>query len=221
MDWRDNFTWPTRQTPYITFWKYVERALFWPLYTVQWLDPENLPAAGPCILASNHISNFDSIVLWSRLPRRHIYFMAKIELFTPPIQRQLLARSGAFPVKRGESDEWALAQAGRVLAAGQMLGMFPEGTRSRNGRLQQGKLGAVKLALQHRVPLIPAAIQNTEQIRPGRGRVAVSVQIGRHLDITAIAGPPPHPETEFESLTTTLMRQIATMLPPNQRGRYG
>lgn len=219
-DWRDEFTWVTHRTPFITFWKWVGHVVFWPVYTVTWHGLENLPATGPCILASNHVSNYDPTVWWVFLEKRDVHFMAKIELFSNPLLRWLLSKSGAFPVKRGEGDHWAVHQAGRILQEGQVLGMFPEGTRSRTACLKRAKVGTVRLAITHNVPIIPAAIQNTHKIRAGRARVPVHVRIGRPLyPSEAVASLPPSHEL-LERLTEQLMRTIATMLPAEQRGIY-
>lgn len=186
---------------------------------VEWRGVENLPAGGPYILASNHVSNFDPPAYWVYFPAGPVFFMAKIELFRHPFLRWFLPKTGAFPVKRGEGDEWALRQAGRVLRAGQVLGMYPEGTRSKTARLKRAKPGTVRLALAYGVPVVPAAIANTQNVRWGR-RTRVVVSVGKPLDVVALAGSPPYTTETFEYLTLALMRQIAAMLPQEQRGLY-
>ncbi len=219
-DWRNNYTWVTHQTLWVTVAKPLVRWGCWPILRIKWEGLENFPA-GACIFASNHVSNFDPTAILSTLPDRHGYFMAKAELYSNSFLRWFLPKAGAFPVNRGESDRWALAQAGRVLQAGQMLGMFPEGTRSKNGKLKRGKPGTVKLAVRFGVPIVPVAILNTQNVRRGFRCTRVTIRVEKPLDVVALAGPPPHTEKTFQQLTTTLMQRIAAMLPPEQRGIYG
>lgn len=202
-------------------WKIIGHIIFWPTYSVTWEGLENLPATGPCILASNHASNYDSTLLWSELWKRWLFIMAKMELYDGWFLRWLLSRIGTFPVKRGEGDIWAIGQAGRILKAGLVLGMFPEGTRSKTGVLQTGKTGTVKLALHHNVPVVPAAVLNTDKITTWYRRVPVTVKIGPAIDLVSLAGPKPYSQHTYQELTTVLMQHIAALLPPERRGIYG
>jgi 1-acyl-sn-glycerol-3-phosphate acyltransferase len=179
---------------------------------------EHIPATGPFIIASNHLSLFDVLLMGAYLPR-HPFFMAKRELYRYPILSWLIRLAGSFPVHRGENDAWALRQAARVLEAGQALYIFPEGTRSgRTAQLRRGKVGAVKLALEHQVPLVPAAIWGTQRLRPGFRNVnRASVRVAPPLDVVSQAGPPPYSRDTLRELTALLMEQIAAMLPPEAR----
>jgi 1-acyl-sn-glycerol-3-phosphate acyltransferase len=181
---------------------------------------ENIPSDGPCILAPNHVSNLDPVIVGIYGPR-HAFFMAKNELFRNSFMRWFVRSWGAFPVDRGQRDAWALQQAGRILQAGQMLVMFPEGTRSRSGAtLGRGKPGTVKLALEYNAPVLPTAIWGTQHVRLGLKRHKVTVQVGEPLDLAALAGPPPYPYEILEDMTTVIMKRIAAMLPAEHRGRY-
>jgi 1-acyl-sn-glycerol-3-phosphate acyltransferase len=220
-DWRSEVTWQIGQTPFISMWKYIGHVIFWPIFTVKWHGLENIPETGGCILASNHTSNFDAPIIWSFLWRRHPHFMAKIELFRNPVIRWLFTKSGGFPVKRGAGDSWAVAHADRVLEAGEMLTMFPEGTRSRDGILRPGKVGTIKLALQHKVPIIPAALHNTLKIKPGKNRTAVHIYFGSPFNPSEIAATMPDTHETTRKLTAELMQRIAALLPPEQRGIFG
>jgi 1-acyl-sn-glycerol-3-phosphate acyltransferase len=221
-DWRNSYSWYTHETQFIRFIKAGYRLVYSPLMKVNLEGTENLPVSGPCVLASNHVSNFDPQLILVYLRVRHVFYMAKIELFETRFNRYFFAKAGAFPVKRGEVDSWALEHAGQVLQAGQILGMFPEGTRSKNkGRLRKGKLGTVSLALTYQVPIVPAAIINSQNVRVGAFQTAVTIKIGEPLDIVTLAGPPPHEPRKIKALTTVLMQKIAAMLPSEQRGIYG
>lgn len=221
VDWRDKLSWYTHETTFIRVIKRAGGIPFRLMAQVECLDFDNLPSQGPCILASNHINDFDAIYLGISLPR-HPYFMAKIELYKNPLFGWAIRQGGAFPVMRGGRDAWAFKQAGRVLAAGQMLLMFPEGTRSgRQAQLKRGKMGAIKLALECKAPIVPAAIFGTQNFRLGLGRAnKIRIQIGQPLDIATVAGSPPYQHQTLRELTTTLMREIAAMLPPAHRGVY-
>ena len=222
MDWRDSVTWYTHETTILYIIKLVGRAVVRPLAKVECAGFENIPASGPCILASNHINMLDMIFYGAHLPR-HPFAMAKKELFGIPMLGWGLRKGGAFPVNRGIGDKWALTQAGRVLAAGQMLFMFPEGARGgKQAQLRRGKVGCVKLALEHRVPLIPAAIFGTQDFRYDRIKNnLIKIQVGEPLDIMALASLRPQNYATLQELTTLMMRRIAAMLPAAHRGVYG
>jgi 1-acyl-sn-glycerol-3-phosphate acyltransferase len=127
---------------------------------------EQIPAEGAAILAPNHKSFYDSFFL-ALATRRHLRFMGKVELFEGRKGR-LLVRLGAFPVKRGEADSDALDTARALLAAGELLAIFPEGTRVRDpDALGSPKRGAGRLALESGAPLVPAAITGTENLFAG------------------------------------------------------
>jgi 1-acyl-sn-glycerol-3-phosphate acyltransferase len=222
VDWRDTLTWYTQETNFIRFIRFLGRPFFSLLAQVDYRGWENIPASGPGVVATNHISNLDAAYMGAFLPR-FPHFMAKRELYQNPLFGWFIRQLGSFPVNRGESDPWALRQAGRVLEAGQLLFMFPEGTRSRGrAQLKRAKVGSVKLALEHQSPLVPAAIWGTENFRFGRRRNnQIHIRVGQPLDVVAMAGPPPWHHDTYRELTTQLMQQIAAMLPPSYRGVYG
>jgi len=222
VDWRDTVTWYTHETNFIWFIRFAARRFFSLLAQVDCQGEENIPSSGPAVLAANHLSNLDVAYMGAFLPR-YPHFMAKKELYKNPIFGWFIRQMGSFPVNRGESDPWALQQGGRVLAAGQLLFMFPEGTRSgQQAQLRRGKVGAVKLALQQQAPVIPAAIWGTEKFRFGWGRRnLIHIRVGRPIDVVALAGPQPWRQDIYRELTEQVMQQIATMLPPDYRGLYG
>lgn len=220
-DWRDNLTWYTHETGLSRVIKRAGGLYFHAVAEVERIDFDNFPATGPCILASNHISNLDVIYLALYAPR-HPHFMAKVELYKNPIFAWVIRLCGSFPVNRGENDAWALRQAGRVLEAGQMLSMFPEGTRSKDkAQLRRGKVGAVKLALDYHAPIVPVAISGTENFsfKGGKGN-KIRIQAGPPLDMAALAGSAAYDSDTLRELTTVLMQRIAAMLPPAYRGVY-
>ncbi|WP_100372681.1 lysophospholipid acyltransferase family protein [Bacillus sp. FJAT-45037] len=129
-------------------------------FKVEIIGEENIPKEGGVLLCSNHISNFDPPLLGAYITRP-IHYMAKQELFEKPVLKKLLPRLGAFPVKRGMGDKQALRKGINYLKDGQMLGLFPEGTRSRDGKLGKGLAGAGFFALRSDATVIPCAIIGT------------------------------------------------------------
>jgi 1-acyl-sn-glycerol-3-phosphate acyltransferase len=182
---------------------------------------EHVPVQGPVILASNHINSMDILSLTIPVPRV-VHLMGKVELFRIPVLGWYIRTLGAFPVRRGEGDREALRQALEILAAGQVLGILPEGHRSGTGRLQAGKSGTALLALRSGAPVVPVAIWGTERtfkgFRFGPWRPTVHVVYGEPFRLEA-SGPRNRHE-DVERGIDTIMRRIAAMLPPQYRGVY-
>jgi 1-acyl-sn-glycerol-3-phosphate acyltransferase len=220
IDWRDTVTWYTHETKSCRVIETVGGAYFRTVAQVECVDFEHIPLTGPCIVASNHMSNLDVCYLALYLPR-HAHFMAKIELFKNPIVAWGIRMCGAFPVHRGENDTWALQQAGRILIDGQLLSMFPEGTRSKTAKMSRGKVGSVKLAIEYGAPIVPVAIIGTQDFRPITWRSnKIRIQAGEPMDMATLAGSAADQPDTLRELTTMLMQRIAAMLPPAHRGVY-
>lgn len=126
-------------------------------FKVTVLGEENIPKSGPVIICSNHISNYDPPLVGITCSR-HIHFLAKEELFSNKIIGKILRKVNAFPIKRGMRDRNALRQGLQVLKEGNVLGLFPEGTRSKTGELKRGLAGAGFFALRSQAQIIPCAI---------------------------------------------------------------
>jgi 1-acyl-sn-glycerol-3-phosphate acyltransferase len=152
------------------------------LFRLKSSGTEHLPREGGYVLSANHLSNFDPWPLGLPLfPRRQIRFMAKSELFRSPL-RPILRFGGAFEVRRGEGDTMAIETAVRLAREGEVVAIFPEGTRRKKGLVKKHqarpRTGAVRVALEAGVPLIPAAIAGTDRItRLGPLRVAYGPQV--------------------------------------------
>ncbi len=187
------------------------------------VDQENVPPEGPVIVASNHLNAADPPFLARALNRPPI-FMAKKEMLDMPLFGLGFRAWGAFPVRRGEFDLAAIRAAVDVLRRGEVLLMFPEGTRSRTGQLARGHPGTATIALHTGAPVLPVAITGTENIkwpwfllRPRLVR-RVRVVIGRpfHLpDVERVN------RDAARQATDAVMRRIAELLPPEYRGAYG
>jgi 1-acyl-sn-glycerol-3-phosphate acyltransferase len=159
---------------------------------------ENVPDHGPAILASNHLSYADWLFMPLTLPRR-VTFVAKAEYFTNPgikgwFQRKFFAGSGQVPIDRSGASaaEGALAAAKKILARGELFGIYPEGTRSPDGRLYRGKTGVARLALETGVPVIPVAVVGTDVVAPpGKKFGTITrpiVRFGEPLDFSRYEG---------------------------------
>ncbi len=219
-DWRNSVTWYTRKMPML----YVIRAVVIPsLYVLARTEChglDNIPATGRCILASNHLSNWDPMYLGTLLPR-HPYYMAKVELFKNPVMGWIMRQGGTFPIYRGENDAWAMQHAGQVLEADEMLCMFPEGTRSKGkSQLRRGKVGAVKLALDYNALIVPAAMTGTENHKLGLRANTIRLRVGPPIDLKTLIDPAAEERDTLRRLTTHIMQQIAAMLPSEYRGAY-
>ncbi|KXG11061.1 1-acyl-sn-glycerol-3-phosphate acyltransferase [Anoxybacillus sp. P3H1B] len=142
---------------FYSFAKGVVSGILKPLYRVEIIGTEHFPKEGGVLLCSNHISNLDPPIVGITAPRP-IHFMAKEELFRVPILKSLLPSLQAFPVKRGMSDRQALRTGLDVLKQGNVLGIFPEGTRSRDGKLKKGLSGVGFFALRTDAQVVPCAI---------------------------------------------------------------
>ncbi len=124
---------------------------------------ENIPEKGSVVIIANHVSYWDPLVLGVVSPRR-VHFMAKAELFKIPILSQIVRGLGAFPVDRQKSDRAALRSALEILDNGEVVGMFPEGTRIRDEVLGEFKMGAAMIAAKGNSPIVPIALINTPKI---------------------------------------------------------
>ena len=114
---------------------------------------DNIPASGPVIIASNHVSNWDPIVVGVAL-KRPVYFMAKVSLFKNPVMNFFMRRLNAFPVKTDFVDRQAIRRALQILGEDKVLGIFPEGARNKSGEAK-ARPGVVMLALKSGAPIIP------------------------------------------------------------------
>jgi 1-acyl-sn-glycerol-3-phosphate acyltransferase len=173
---------------------------------------DNFPSDGSVIVACNHVTNFDVFPMQLSLPRP-IFYMGKAELFKNPITDIVFRNMGAFPVSREKKDPWSYNHALKVLAHGQTLGMFPEGTRSRGRGLGVAKTGVARMAIETDTPIVPMAITGSDKFFkrfPRRARVTVRLL------------PPivPHPGETPLALTDRLMFALASALPIEMRGVY-
>lgn len=189
---------------------------------VEIVGAQNMPRRGGVIVVSNHLNNADPGLVGGFLPRR-VVFMAKDEMFQWPLFGGYVRLIGAFPVRRLEADLRALRKAVQVLRRGEVLVMFPEGTRSKTGSMGRGHPGTAMVALRTGAPILPVAITGTEVVRlPGDffrpfRRTRVRMVVGEPFLLPPVSRPKAE---DIERCTDIIMSRIAALLPPQYRGHY-
>ncbi|WP_114422216.1 lysophospholipid acyltransferase family protein [Nocardioides houyundeii] len=190
---------------------------------------EHVPRTGGVILASNHLSFADSMVIPVVVPRR-VVFLAKSDYFDGPGLRGALVRGwfqgmGMLPVDRDDSRAAlsSLDVALEVLARGEAFGIYPEGTRSRDGRLYRGRTGMAHLALSAGVPVVPVGLSGTQELQPVGARlprlVKVRVSFGEPMDFTGADAGVPAGRARRE-VTDAVMARIAALSGQDEAGVY-
>jgi 1-acyl-sn-glycerol-3-phosphate acyltransferase len=186
---------------------------------------ENVPKEGPAIVVSNHLSNFDPIIILLDFPR-WVNFMGKEELWRHPFFKFIMPWAHVFPVvQRGDSLRGlrdSMRNARKVLGDRLLLGIFPEGTRSKTRQLQPALPGAMFIALENDALLIPVAVTGTENFIDLTWllrRPRITVTVGKPFRLPKHAGGPMDKDL-LASMGTITMQHIAELLPPEYRGLY-
>lgn len=200
-----------------TFARFVRATagrLFLALYRTEFIGEENIPAGG-AIIAGNHVSYLDPALLWCGAPR-HVHFMARSSLFQQHILGWALPRLWSFPVKRGQPDRAAIAMATDLLERGDLVGIFPEGTRVRHegadAELGEGHGGVAFIAMRANAPVVPVGIAGTDRAWPP------GQQLPRFPKVTIHYYEPVHPnqfaeggrKERVEAMTAEIMRRIVS-----------
>jgi len=156
------------------FWTMLKFVLLGPLLRLLFRPRvtglEHIPAEGGAILAANHVSFLDPLLLPLVVPRRRVMFLAKVKYIDKPLLHWFLRAVGVIPVA-ADDPAGAVAAGVRAVRDGRLVGIFPEGTRSPDGRLRQGKTGVARIAIQAGVPVIPAGITGTDLAFPRGARL--------------------------------------------------
>ncbi|RAK22180.1 1-acyl-sn-glycerol-3-phosphate acyltransferase [Anoxybacillus vitaminiphilus] len=177
---------------FYSFAKGVVSGILKSVYRIEVVGLEHFPKEGGVLLCSNHISNLDPPVVGITAPRP-IHFMAKEELFRVPILKHIIGNLNAFPVKRGMSDRQALRTGLDILKDGKVLGIFPEGTRSKDGKLRKGLAGVGFFALRTNALVVPCAI-----VGPYKPFRTLKVVYGKPIDMQELREKKASPEEATE-----------------------
>ncbi|PLT34859.1 1-acyl-sn-glycerol-3-phosphate acyltransferase [Bacillus sp. V5-8f] len=187
---------------FYTFAKNIVKIVLSPAFRVKTIGKENFPKDGGVLICANHIDNLDPPIVGITCPR-DIHFMAKEEIFRVPVLKSILPRVNAFPVKRGMSDREALRTGLSLLKDGKVLGLFPEGTRSKNGELGEGLAGAGFFALRTDAKVVPCAI-----IGPYKMFRPLKVIYGKPIDFTEYRSK----KISADEATKIIMDEIRTLI---------
>jgi 1-acyl-sn-glycerol-3-phosphate acyltransferase len=211
----------------VAYW--VVKAMLSPLlrffFRVRVEGREHLTGDGPAILASNHVSFCDSVFLPLVL-RRRVTFVAKAEYFDDPKTAWFFRAVGQIPIRRegGSASEGALLAAGDVLQSGGLFGIYPEGTRSPDGRLYKGHTGVARLALSCNVPVLPVAMIGTREAQPigqavPKPFMPITIRIGKPMRFDRFADRPDDPKV-LRQITDELMFELRALSGQEYVDRY-
>ncbi len=200
-------------------WHHVSRQLSWPLRKL-WLnvrleDVANVPSQGGVVLAANHLSFLDSVLLMFSTPRR-VSFLGKAEYLSAWPTRKLFPAAGMIPVDRsGRGVRQSLDVAARKLERGEAVGIFPEGTRSRDGALYRGHTGVARLAVQTGSPIVPVGIIGSDWALPAGSRTprpgaSVTLRFGSPIDLGPWHGAG-RSASAMREITEEVMASIAAL----------
>ncbi|ARD49438.1 1-acyl-sn-glycerol-3-phosphate acyltransferase [Sporosarcina sp. P37] len=183
--------------------KFLIGTICFPLYRIKIIGQENFPKEGGVLLCTNHIDNLDPPIVGITCPRT-VHFMAKEELFSKPVLKTLLPRVQAYPVKRGMSDREAFRKTIKLLRDEKVVGLFPEGTRSKTGEIGKGLAGAGFFALKGGdAKVVPCAI-----IGPYKAFSQLKVVYGKAMDMT----PYRERKASAEEVTEAIMAEISKLI---------
>jgi 1-acyl-sn-glycerol-3-phosphate acyltransferase len=189
------------------------------IYRVRAIGVENVPKTGPLVLAPNHFSQMDHFFVGLYL-RRQIRFMAKSQMFGPPVLTYIYKHGGVFPVRRGHHDEEAFKTAFAILDQGGMLLVYAEGGRSRSGELGEVKPGIGRIGLESGVPVVPVAIHGSAKVRRWKRLrfPKVTVQFGQPIVFAAEASPSRERQLEAASTVFGRVREMYEGLASDRPG---
>lgn len=193
----------------VTFYSFAKAVVYGvlkPVYRFEVIGREYFPKEGGVLLCSNHIDVLDPPVVGINAPRP-VHFMAKAELFNVPVLGKAVSHLNAFPVKRGMSDREALRKGLGILKEGKVLGLFPEGTRSKTGELGNGLAGAGFFALRTEAAVVPCAI-----IGPYKAFRRLKVVYGKPINMNELR----ERKASAEETTELIMSEIRKLINNNR-----
>lgn len=203
---------------------------FWAKYVDYHVTGREQIPDGPCLYICNHLSNADAVAISKALRPRSVYFLAGVKLKGATLTRVVMEALDTIPIRPNSPDVEALKRAVESLKTGKSVLIFPEGTRSRTGRLLRAKRGAGLIARRSGVPIVPIALTGTEQFlpideknmggeKPHHARVTVT--IGQPFSVSDLEIGSAVGEDERQAVADAMMRRVAALLPQEYRGEYG
>jgi 1-acyl-sn-glycerol-3-phosphate acyltransferase len=192
------------------------------IYRLRAIGVENVPKQGPLVLAPNHFSHMDHFFVGVYL-RRKVRFMAKSQLFGPPVLTYIYKHGGVFPVRRGHHDEEAFETVRQLIEQGEMLLVYAEGGRSRSGELGQPKPGIGRIALESGVPIVPVAIHGSERVRSWKRLrfPKVTLQFGEPVSFPVEEEPSRERQVEIAGEIFAHVRELYEGLATRSAARSG
>ena len=217
----------TQGAYHVWYWitKKAIRLMLAPFASLTLRGGRNMPRHGPVIVVANHLHNFDPLAVAIAVPRT-VRYMSKKELWRTGFDGRFFELYGAFPVDRSKADRTALRFAEGLLKNGEVLGMFPEGTRSPTAAIAHVAPGTAFVAVRTGAPILPVAITGTEALPLDAKAASASRKRGRRGHVTVTVGKPfqltPGPNGKYDMVRASdeIMAHIAALLPPSYRGIY-
>lgn len=178
------------------------------MYKINYIGLENIPAEGGFIMAANHNHALDPVFIGIPIENRQMHFMAKKELFDNPIAKYFLTKMNGFPIVRGGMDKDALKYAIRVVEEGRILGLFPEGTRSKEHKPGKAKRGVAVIAKAAKAPVLPVSIYNREDMKRGS---KITVRFGELIPYEELGFTEEGSKTEEKAVAAYIMERIVDL----------
>lgn len=177
-------------------------------YKIEYVGLENVPAEGGFILAANHVNTLDPVFIAIGLKDRQIHYMGKKELFENAFTNWLFTKANAFPIARGKADSEALNYAIRDVKEGNILGIFPEGTRSRTGKMGRAKSGVAVIAKAAKADILPVAFCSTDNFKK---HTKLTVRFGKMIPFEELNLGEDSGREELKAAATYVMDKIAAL----------
>lgn len=177
-------------------------------WKVEYVGQENIPAEGGLILASNHLHAMDPLVIAMGMPNRQLHFMAKKELYDNWIVNKLFTKVNAFPIVRGSGDKTAFNYAVRVVKEGYVLGIFPEGTRSKSGTPGDAKSGVAQIAKDAHADILPVSVYSSDNLKK---HTKYTVRFGEVIPYASLGLTEDSGKTEIKAAAQVIMEQIRAL----------
>ena len=178
------------------------------LYKIEYVGEENIPENGGFILASNHVNALDPVFIALGMKKRQLHFMGKKELFENPLIKFFLSKLNGFPIVRGGADSEALNYAIRIVKEGYVLGIFPEGTRSKDYRPARAKSGVAVIAKEAKADILPVAIYTSDDMKKG---TKLTIRYGEVIPYEKLGITEESSREEIRECAQTVMSEITKL----------